>query len=299
MEKKKVIILGGGITGIAIASLFSEFFDVKILESKKEIDFHPLRNRDSVFSFQKINVSGITWQEIICENYIDDQIPTRRLIEKYKEKCGRKGEKWKFDWFVPSHPGFKIIQYDRRLDKYICFENSVTGIDIFLKRIYCGSSHKYYDYDICINTLPAIYIQKCILPQEYAEDVTDRIELKFNPLYLMIKYLDQIPYPNIFRMETCTDKNVKWFRRSFWNDKVIYESMVRLLNNGDCGCIRNSEISPCYKLIPGKVIDNPTWNSLLNILEEFNLFNVGRYARHESYGRIEFALQKAIEILNS
>jgi len=297
--KKRVVILGGGITAIAIASIFREEYDVMILESQDEIFYDPMKNNYPVFSFQKMDVPGITWTEIQVKNTIDGMPPSPEGIERYKEKCGRKGEVWKYNWFLESHQGFKIINYDKSLRDLVKFKHAVTGVNLFDKVIYCGRINKAYPYDICINTLPAIYFQKCVLPQEYAEDVTDPIELLYNPLYIRTEILNFVPFPNKeFHMATVTDPDVAWFRQAYWENRCVYESMIPITEddlNAQITAGRIS-ISECKKLVPGKVIDNNSWNNLMNVWEEDHIYHVGRYARHESYGRIEFAIQKAMTV---
>lgn len=250
--RKRIVILGAGITGRLAKILFPE---ATVLESKKEDDIYTADLGVCISIVPIPELSNIRYTRYI---EIDGQKPSLELINKYKKKIAREGDMCYGDFrqFEPEQIVYKQ-ELPQKLD--IQYEFEVKKIELSEKTIHFGGGCMLYDY--LISTIPLInLVQISDLFTQFQEHTSSFF--MHRPIYLL-----QMPWDTedgVIRENYITDIDTPIYRENYFQGQRNRESLFKLEGG--------------VKIYPGKIYPNTQVERIVEDLNSYGVYCVGRYA---------------------
>ena len=279
----KIYILGGGITGRIVHSLVP---NSTVLEAEDESKAKRLSQSYGT-NYLWEPIEGFNLKEVKVVTRIDDDLPTKESVQRYKNKIG-KGSEEESEWglqFQPESRGYFIMSCPPAEILYGC---RVLGIDMDARSIAVLRPDKEglsgletLHYDQLLSTIP---LSTLVSLTRMDTSFPAKTTFKFKPVYVKVA-----PRPPEARFQQ--------------DDTVYVNYLSNPLQEPYRYCDRFGERHyeslmpmgfPHKKLSPGKIWKDSTTDVILKILAEQEIHCFGRYGRwnpnelmHETYNYVK------------
>ena len=250
---KKVVVLGGGITG-RLAKIMIP--DAEVYESKSV--------EDTFTTEVGVHISIIPITELGSEKYtryirIDGQEPTIPLIDRYRKKIAREGD-LSYGDYRQFEPEQTVYKNELPRDVEIHYSTLVIKIDL-VRRVLLTFEGTELPYDYLINTIPLLnFVKLTNLFSSFKDNASTFF--MHRPIYVLRE--EYSTESHIIRENYITDPDNPVYRENFISGYHNRESLFK--------------VEGAIKIYPGKIYPSSQVDHILDDLKSYGVFCAGRYA---------------------
>lgn len=270
MDKVKIAVIGGGITGRLVQFLIPE---ATIYDWTQPRGIVPLtRNYGANYLWRPL--AGIPCREFQVITHIDGKPPTFSAAMEYKKKIGKTGDL--DNWARQFQREMTGYDFTSLPESRIQYDHRIVSIDRREHRLNFAKQTPV-EYEMLISTIP-LYSLLSLLGMDEPHG-----KLQFKPIFFKVTARPpDAPFPvDVLYVNYLTNAEIRPYRYCDRFGERHFESIVPF------------DGPSTKRIAPGKIYPNPYKQETLSILEGFDIYTFGRYGSwepdelvHETFDRI-------------